>query len=137
MREHKFRALYDGEWHYFTLAGLSVAGEGEYYWLDNPDTIVCEFTGLLDKNGVEIYEGDIFSAWDNRSYYIVEWNEQSAGFHLVWTKGAIGDSKSYHYFEMLMAEYQFESVGNIYENPELPDDYYKLDGDFRPNGPTK
>lgn len=81
-----------------------------------------QFTGLKDKNGVEIYEGDLFSAWDNRSYYAVEWNEQSAGFHLVWVKGDIGDSKSHHYFEMFMAEYQFEPVGNIYENGDLIND---------------
>jgi len=83
------------------------------------DNDCMQYTGLKDKNGVEIYEGDLFDAWDGRSRYVVEWIDARACFNLVWASGDDGDSKVRHYFDMYMAEYQFELIGNIYENPEL------------------
>jgi uncharacterized phage protein (TIGR01671 family) len=85
-----------------------------------------QFTGLLDKNGKEIYEGDILTAdfypyMDEgvRNYLsIVEW--EAPGFmgfkHLVnSTKRGISDGIG----EYLEETEQFEVIGNIYENPEL------------------
>jgi uncharacterized phage protein (TIGR01671 family) len=70
--------------------------------------VFLEYTGLKDKNGKEIYEGDIIK-YKN---YISEvcWNQQSAGF---WLKGDI-DLR----YETIFAS-KTEVIGNIYENKEL------------------
>lgn len=108
MRTLKFRAFHDGKWHHFTLAGLSVSEEGEYYWLDNPDVPICEFTGLTDRHGVEIYEGDIL-----KPKWVIKWSDKQVGFVIV------DDSIGFENLELSPGGMTGEVIGNIYENPEL------------------
>ncbi len=69
--------------------------------------VLMQFTGLHDKNGKEIYEGDIVD-FGNKIQYEVEWSPENAMFHL---KGP-NDIYSLIFNEC-------EVIGNIYENPEL------------------
>ena len=64
---------------------------------------LMQYTGLKDKNGVEIYEGDILETFVNDSPIkgAMEWNESAA----MWSS-----------FRPLSG---FEVIGNIHENPEL------------------
>ena len=83
---------------------------------------VGQYTGLKDKNGKEIYEGDICSHKYRieNYYYVVEW--VFAGFQLVMYKKAnadcrgISDGINQGYLEDSDG---LEVVGNIYENLEL------------------
>lgn len=85
-----------------------------------------QYTGLKDKNGKEIYEGDVIEGYKGGSnhdlYYkgIVEWNKQQCGF--VFREGKyIGEflSLAMEGFENEIMLSKFEVIGNIYENPEL------------------
>ena len=78
-----------------------------------------EYTGLLDKQGKEIYEGDIVQChyFKNRGLATgkIQWSEDDASFEIEWVKGA-----TYGGVDMLDLHSSLEIVGNIYEsNPEL------------------
>lgn len=90
---------------------------------------LMQYTGLHDKNGKEIYEGD---AWeDEDGYYIIVWDEKEAGF-LVDTYGIeewLGEGGQECYgnkIEFISREpidyfnfSKIEIIKNIYDNPEL------------------
>jgi hypothetical protein len=74
-------------------------------WRD--DSIFLQFTGLKDKNGKQIYEGDIVSFLDEN--YQVIYMEPYASFMLQHSNG--NDLKNIYTEEII--------IGNIYSNPEL------------------
>ena len=73
---------------------------------------VMQFTGLLDKNGKEIYEGDILSAGDG-GIFTVDFP------YAAWAFSATPSSKYIAYPAPWSNAKRMEIIGNIYENPEL------------------
>lgn len=74
-------------------------------------TEIMQFTGLHDKNGKEIYEGDIVHHYDGGKPYEMKWNKTLASFRLGGFTVAVMDD----YKKGIL----FEVIGSIYENPEL------------------
>lgn len=117
MREIKFRA-WDGEKMNYEVDMLSKwgaikKGYSSTPWIKEASAgFSMQYTGLKDKNGKEIYEGDIVSAIDfEKTNYKIKFEDGC----FIFTNGLRGHQLDYSTIQNLQAEV----IGNIYENPEL------------------
>ena len=120
MREIKFRAwLVDvpngprmEEWNPSFFSDMSpVTSWGDEFPTDDPSVVLMQYTGLKDKNGKEIYEGDIVQETGGLPCEVY-WRDEVAGFEFVYAGNSWMPNVD-------AAGRWFEVIGNIYENPEL------------------
>ncbi len=82
------------------------------------DMPLMQFTGLKDKNGKEIYEGDIITNHDFESNLLIGFSSDKCAF--VGSKTTSFNIEDiYNFFDDIVFEDKWEVIGNIYENPEL------------------
>ena len=133
MRTIKFRAKSEeGEWivgHYVGKPSINevciLPFQNVNYHINSIDDSECyyciadtigQFTGLYDKNGKEIYEGDILRYDDNNRLYVVTF--ESGMFYASvkeCNKGFFGDFP----LHAITEDGKCKIVGNIYDNAEL------------------
>lgn len=138
MREIKFRIYFKDEEKFMTKPitledllhedGIEFENEEKtltlplkdfkFYYNKNENYEIMQYTGLKDKNGKEIYEGDVVK-FDYR---------QDENFEIVFEDGAFWIRSKYTEYVSLHEvieickrpnNWQIEVVGNIYDNPEL------------------
>ena len=136
MRKIKFR-IYDKELKESHIEELEDLCEDDY-WYDGETEVwsvlkdcndkqerfvALQYTGLKDKNGKEIYEGDIlqhlYDYCDKTDRYAVTWDNDN----LQYTFENIHKRNTYmaleDFYDDYYGDYSIEVIGNIYKNPEL------------------
>lgn len=85
--------------------------------------IIMQYTGLKDKNGKEIYEGDIVKRIVNK--WVQDQGVVKFGFHKVTSDEWYYTDAYGFYTDSVYTAFEddedYEVIGNIYENPELLD----------------
>jgi len=99
-----FWITYKSEWATYLCS--------KYASYKGSDIIAEQSTGLPDRNGKEIYEGDIVQGGDD--IMLVVWSPRYASFGLKKEGWAF-----LHYFQEAVTPEQCTVIGNIHENPEL------------------
>lgn len=123
-REIKFRA-WDGQ-NMFISPSLTKGSQYLGSWFEAHSVLHTEFgkqseimqyTGMVDKKGKEIYEGDIIQ-FAEKYFYLVKYEDAKfVGYHANNNWGKWGDL--YKLAEAGFNKYNYFVIGNIYENPEL------------------
>ena len=117
MREIRFRAIHKLTKHWFEDIHI-IYQDGE--WFEDYRTLedgrpmnldqvaIMQYTGLKDKNGMVIYEGDIVqTGWQGNEKRVVVFESSTY---------CVDSGDGYRYFNHPES---YEVIGNVYENPEL------------------
>ena len=106
----------DGTWIEGYLSSEEYINNGDTEVLIDKNTI-CQYTGLIDKNGKKIFEGDILKH-ENECLIKVVWNDKRYGFAVQCIKGSVLLKNCK--FELWSFEpNEVEVIGNVFDNPEL------------------
>ena len=121
----------DGTWVEGYLADENHINDGKCEFLIDPETI-CQYTGLIDKNGNLIWENDIvkFEDCGEEGYEYKEGFDFENKARVEFTEGRwsltdfVSDNSAvidemYNYAEFMNLWGECEVIGNIFDNPEL------------------
>ena len=119
-REIKFR-VWDKKTERFQ-SGFHLTSDGKIIFaclVDNEDYILSQFTGLKDKNGKEIFVGDVIKIKCNEDIIIGDvFYNQSRCCYMINHPAGYNGSFGLHALTIEICD-EFNIIGNIFQNPEL------------------
>jgi len=127
MREIKFRAWLKEHKSMKDVMEIDIDNQTIfYYWFGDHDghfenfnkIDLMQYTGLEDKNNKEIYEGDIVKLRANHGIGVVKYYDEWGAFVVEYVKSKPLAVLGMHYYKE-----DIEILGNIYENPELMEEW--------------
>ena len=96
--------------------------DDEYYWMETDwnfsDVEIMQYTGCRDKNGIEIYEGDVIKDKYDKIWLV----QYYVGAFVITNKipDSDGQTSTYSHFSNLSNHhFYFEVIGSMWNNPEL------------------
>ena len=90
---------------------LSIRTDQYNDYFDIEDMILMQYTGLKDRNGKEIYEGDIVYIMPEDERGIIRWDNETARYVVIYDN-IISDFDNWYGKDL-------EVIGNEFDNPEL------------------
>lgn len=102
--------------YYYRLATFHMGNPSirvETIYLDKEDYVLMQSTGMVDKNGKQIFEGDVVVG--NCQQFVVCFQD----CQFVLKKIHRYEEKEYDYSLCCFEKHNIEVIGNIYKNPEL------------------
>ena len=120
MREIEFRALYNGAWYYQTLDEILTITLAAFRLGEHK----TQFTGLHDKHGKKIFEGDVISDEFLDPYEGLIVSKETVYFDETLGSWMLdqSDKQDRSYCTTLaenLLDYEYTVIGNIYEHPQL------------------
>ena len=115
-REIKFRAWDKKTGTMLTMPLDTNFGISRFFGFLPDDAVLIQFTGLKDKHGKDIYEGDIIR-WTHRTdkkktfVKVIEWSLEKTAWIL--------SSHPANYIHLFCPETNIEVIGSIHTHPEL------------------
>ena len=128
MREIKFRVWdklkneFNEEYHYKNEFISIALGFYSDVCVSKDDLVLQQYTGLKDKNGKEIYEGDILERIGNGSFckILICWDTSNCRFVYKNVNNLYGEGSPLTNNSINISDWTYWVVcGNIFENPEL------------------
>lgn len=117
-KTHKKMGFIDAHMTDGIFQSVKIFDEDDDDWQESENFILMQSTGLFDKNGVEIFEGDVVVTNN--------WQRQVVTFGTQEIEEDFGSIRIYRGFNLYLGGgypnavmSTFEVIGNIYENPEL------------------